>query len=139
MAVRADESLEQCLSVAIGRATRQVIPERTPAPELRQGRTMASAGASKQGVGVSGNESSNPARWIEDPTGRHELRYWNGSEWTEHVSDAGATAVDPVAEPLPPPAPPAAVPPPPPPVAVGPDAGVQPDAGMQPEAEPAAA
>src|SRR3954465_7043469 len=96
MAVRADESLEQCLSVAIGRATRQVIPERTPAPELRQGRTMASAGASKQGVGVSGNESSNPARWIEDPTGRHELRYWNGSEWTEHVSDQGVVAADPL-------------------------------------------
>jgi hypothetical protein len=40
-------------------------------------------------------EAGNPARWARDPTGRHELRYWNGSEWTEHVSDAGVPSTDP--------------------------------------------
>ena len=28
--------------------------------------------------------------WFDDPTGAHELRYWDGDEWTEHVSDGGA-------------------------------------------------
>ena len=29
------------------------------------------------------------ASWFADPSGAHELRYWNGSCWTEHVSDQG--------------------------------------------------
>ena len=36
------------------------------------------------------------AGWQPDPTGRHEHRYFDGSRWTEHVSDSGATSVDPV-------------------------------------------
>ena len=40
--------------------------------------------------------STNPANWHPDPTGRHELRYWDGSAWTEHVSDHGITGTDPV-------------------------------------------
>src|SRR5262249_32351351 len=28
-----------------------------------------------------------PAQWVPDPFGRHELRYSNGTEWTEHISD----------------------------------------------------
>jgi Protein of unknown function (DUF2510) len=40
--------------------------------------------------------ANHPAEWYEDPTGRHELRYWNGSEWTEHVSDGGNQSADPV-------------------------------------------
>jgi hypothetical protein len=51
------------------------------------------------------------ASWLPDPTGAHELRYWNGSTWTEHVSDQGTTGQDPLAAELPPPA--AAFPPPP--------------------------
>jgi hypothetical protein len=60
------------------------------------------------------------AGWLPDPSGAHELRYWDGGTWTEHVSDAGATSQDPPSAPLPPPAPPAAVPPPPPPPLAGP-------------------
>ncbi len=36
------------------------------------------------------------ANWYPDPTRRHELRYWDGERWTEHVSDSGTTATDPV-------------------------------------------
>ncbi len=36
-----------------------------------------------------------PASWYPDPLGRHELRYWDGSQWTEHVSSHGRQAVDP--------------------------------------------
>ena len=44
------------------------------------------------------------AGWLADPGGAHELRYWDGSAWTDHVSDQGVAAVDPPAGPLPPPA-----------------------------------
>jgi hypothetical protein len=40
--------------------------------------------------------TSGPPAWHPDPTGRHEHRYWDGSLWTEHVSDHGAAAMDPV-------------------------------------------
>jgi hypothetical protein len=33
--------------------------------------------------------------WLTDPTGRHEQRYWSGSEWTEHVTDDGVPGTDP--------------------------------------------
>jgi uncharacterized protein YxjI len=36
-----------------------------------------------------------PASWYPDPLGRHELRYWDGSQWTEHVSSHGRQSVDP--------------------------------------------
>ena len=37
--------------------------------------------------------------WHPDPFGRAALRWWDGARWTEHVSTAGRTAVDPVPEP----------------------------------------
>ena len=36
-----------------------------------------------------------PAGWYADPAGRFELRYWDGSTWTEHVSRAGQQFTDP--------------------------------------------
>lgn len=49
----------------------------------------ASAAAATSSVG------GTPAGWYHDPSGRYELRYWNGSEWTEHVSRAGQQYTDP--------------------------------------------
>jgi hypothetical protein len=43
------------------------------------------------------------AGWKSDPTGRHDHRYWNGTAWTEHISDAGVAGVDPAPEGLAPP------------------------------------
>ena len=40
--------------------------------------------------------STTPANWYPDTTGRHELRYWDGTAWTDHVSDRGVTGVDPL-------------------------------------------
>ena len=40
---------------------------------------------------------SAPAAWLADPTGRHQLRYWDGNSWTDHVSDSGVQGTDPVA------------------------------------------
>jgi uncharacterized protein (AIM24 family) len=39
------------------------------------------------------------AAWHPDPTGKHELRYWDGTQWTEHVADAGVQATDPLVAP----------------------------------------
>jgi hypothetical protein len=34
--------------------------------------------------------------WQRDPTARHEYRYWDGSRWTDDVSDRGVTTTDPM-------------------------------------------
>ena len=36
-----------------------------------------------------------PAGWYIDPAGRFELRYWDGTAWTEHVSRNGQQFTDP--------------------------------------------
>ncbi|HEY5888075.1 MAG TPA: DUF2510 domain-containing protein, partial [Acidimicrobiales bacterium] len=35
------------------------------------------------------------AGWQPDPNGRHEYRYWDGSAWTDQVSDGGVVSSDP--------------------------------------------
>ncbi|MFQ6169968.1 DUF4041 domain-containing protein [Oryzobacter sp. R7] len=35
-----------------------------------------------------------PAGWHPDPMRRFQHRYWDGARWTEHVSTAGARAID---------------------------------------------
>lgn len=40
------------------------------------------------------DDGNTPSGWYPDPYVRHEVRYWSGSEWTEHVSDQGETSVD---------------------------------------------
>lgn len=38
--------------------------------------------------------AATPADWYPDPAGRHELRYFDGSAWTDQVSDAGQQSTD---------------------------------------------
>ncbi|MSO45088.1 MAG: DUF4190 domain-containing protein [Thermoleophilia bacterium] len=53
--------------------------------------------------------STHPQEWLPDPARRHELRWWDGDRWTEHVSDGGEQGTDPPGESeLPPPPPHAA-------------------------------
>ena len=42
--------------------------------------------------------SETPADWYPDPYGRHELRYWDGEMWTDHVSSNGKQSTDPAAQ-----------------------------------------
>lgn len=63
-----------------------------------------------------------PAGWHPDPSGAPQLRYWDGTRWTEHVHATAPAAPAPSPAPAAPPAPPApAAPPapvtPPPPAA----------------------
>jgi hypothetical protein len=61
-------------------------PEPEPAPEPVAEPAAESAPAV---------ESAVPAGWYADPSGRFELRYWDGTAWTEHVSRAGQQFTDP--------------------------------------------
>lgn len=38
--------------------------------------------------------SDNTPGWQSDPTGKHDHRYWDGSQWTDNVSDAGVASTD---------------------------------------------
>jgi hypothetical protein len=37
-----------------------------------------------------------PPRWAEDPSGRHQWRFWNGYQWTDDVADDGEASTDPL-------------------------------------------
>ena len=39
-----------------------------------------------------------PAGWLNDPYGRYQQRYWDGSDWTGHVVTNGEQTVDPMGE-----------------------------------------
>lgn len=39
--------------------------------------------------------SDQPGSWQPDPFGRNQYRYWDGSEWTDHVSNDGEVGTDP--------------------------------------------
>jgi putative membrane protein len=45
-------------------------------------------------VGPSPEEGAPPPGWYPDPTGRHQSRYWDEGQWTDHVGNGGATALD---------------------------------------------
>lgn len=55
-------------------------------------------------VGVVLTRSARPAtepapssgRWSADPSGRHQLRWWDGGSWTASVSDDGVPSQDPL-------------------------------------------
>lgn len=62
--------------------------------------TTASANDSGYGVASGAVTATSatpavPAAWYKDPSGRFEMRYWNGSAWTEHVSRGGQQFTDP--------------------------------------------
>jgi len=92
------------LAVANGQARRKLAmataelnylrPELARLQQWREGLSQPSASA--EGTSGYGTGSSIPAQWYPDPSGRHQLRYWNGSSWTGDVADQGVTSMDPV-------------------------------------------
>ena len=64
-----------------------------PGPVLGYGSPGAGPRASSPGPPVPG--AARPG-WHPDPVGRHQHRYWDGTEWTEHIANNGASGVDPV-------------------------------------------
>ena len=81
--IHADEALEGAQPLSFGRGLARAPPgRRSPRPATRTREHM----------------SDIPAGWQPDPRGRHEYRYWDGSQWTDHVSDKGEVSSDPVAD-----------------------------------------
>ena len=63
----------------------------------RLGPSAGASGPSVSGspavLATSSRGTTAPANWYPDPSGQHELRYWDGREWTAHVSTGGVQAV----------------------------------------------
>ncbi|NBS29209.1 MAG: DUF2510 domain-containing protein [Actinobacteria bacterium] len=57
--------------------------------------TSAESAAASTSASSTSSSAAAPAGWYADPSGRFELRYWNGEKWTEHVSRAGQQSTDP--------------------------------------------
>ena len=67
----------------------------TPASTAAPAAAATPAAASSTSAGSTPAASAAPAGWYADPSSRYELRYWGGSQWTEHVSRAGQQFTDP--------------------------------------------
>ncbi len=76
---------------AMGRPYRPV--QRASLDQCDQSTSVAARVPEASTDGVVG--AKNVARWMNDPTGRHQYRYWDGTCWTESVSDAGVESRDP--------------------------------------------
>ena len=67
-----------------------------PAAEVVEPMPMAdSEPVSEPATQVVQQVNTTPAGWYPDPSGRFELRYWNGTAWTEHVARGGQQYTDP--------------------------------------------
>ncbi len=66
------------------------VDARRPAPAIQE-----STSTPMQAAPTTEPAAPAPAAWLADPLKRHGLRYWDGSQWTEHVSDSGITSIDP--------------------------------------------
>lgn len=59
-------------------------PEPTPTPEPEPAAAATTTAT-----------ASAPQGWYDDPSGRFQYRYWDGGQWTEHVSRDGQQYTDP--------------------------------------------
>jgi hypothetical protein len=88
---------EQDLTGAWGFALKAALKNRIKELETRLGGDVVSrTKIESPAQAASEPGASAPASWLSDPTGRHQLRYWNGTAWTDDVSDEGQTSKDPV-------------------------------------------
>jgi len=84
-------------SVAAAAPAAAVVPAAAATPaavtpiETAQPVVAAAATPSNATVAI----THTPAGWYPDPSGRYEMRYWDGLAWTEHVSRQGQQFTDP--------------------------------------------
>ncbi len=56
-----------------GSAPAGIQPQAQPQPQPQMAEAAAAGGTA-------------PAGWLPDPSGQHQVRYWDGNAWTEHVN-----------------------------------------------------
>jgi Protein of unknown function (DUF2510) len=66
-----------------------------PEPPLVHEPEPVAAAAPAAPAAAAASVPTTPAGWYPDPSGRYEMRYWDGDKWTEHVSRQGQTYTDP--------------------------------------------
>jgi len=69
----------------------------TSSPEIFRPKPQAVAPIAGSGRSIA-PMATLAARWMNDPTGRHQYRYWDGGNWTENVYDAGVESRDSVTD-----------------------------------------
>lgn len=74
--------------------TPQPSPQPTPQP-VAQPQPQPAAVTPTVQVAATTPAANIPANWYADPSGRFELRYWDGQKWTEHVARGGQQFTDP--------------------------------------------
>jgi len=79
---------------------RRPVAQRSTTQNLTTTSTSDSGYAAAATTGVAAQTASAatpavPAAWYKDPSGRYEMRYWNGTAWTEHVARGGQQFTDP--------------------------------------------
>ena len=78
-----------------GIAARAAAPQAVPQSVGAVATVASQPARSAPSVGPS-RQAASEAHWMQDPTGRHQYRFWDGARWTENVYDAGAESRDPV-------------------------------------------
>lgn len=107
-----DEELAQQKAAVLGTATPATVtptdavgetappgPSRSRQAAAGAGRLLAKGAEKAKEAREARAQRQPPAAsgaWHPDPQGHHELRWWDGDRWTEHVSDAGVTSTDPL-------------------------------------------
>jgi len=66
----------------------------TSTPEIFRPRPESVAPIAGTAPIATSPQATMAARWMNDPTGRHQYRYWDGGNWTENVYDAGVESRD---------------------------------------------
>lgn len=72
-----------------------VTPEPSPSPSPEPSPSPAPVAAPVEAAPAQVSTPTTPAGWYPDPSGRFEMRYWDGSAWTEHVARGGQQFTDP--------------------------------------------
>lgn len=97
LAIVAGGSLLAAATIGIGRRTAVDAASNTASTTASAtGSVTASTGSAVRVSPVEHGDRPPVGEWRPDPTGRHPLRWWDGTRWTEHVSDGhGHVSTDP--------------------------------------------